>query len=251
MTAVRSDRLDSPSGTHDERVLAWIRSLADDTLAGRTVWCAAALPGAQAAAARLQGLLGRELFVRPLPIAPAEPPVPLALRLDAMLAGAADLGPFGGAARQEYARAAAQAEARIGGRVAPGDVVVLHDALALSLARPMRERGAHAIWHLRVPRGPRVPSARAAFAFLDPHAAALDAYLVAWGEGRAGFTRVAALLPAAGLVDVKETGSGGGRRTNARRQALAWSSILGDIVEADRDDHVGGMLHARPAVAAR
>ena len=33
MAAVRTDRLDVPSGTHDERVLAWTHALAVDTLA--------------------------------------------------------------------------------------------------------------------------------------------------------------------------------------------------------------------------
>lgn len=50
MAAVRTDRLDVPSGTHDERVLAWTHALAADTLAGRTVWCVAALPPGRAAA---------------------------------------------------------------------------------------------------------------------------------------------------------------------------------------------------------
>src|SRR5260221_487294 len=57
MAAVRSDRFDAPSGVHDERVLAWTRSVADDSLAGRTIWCAAALPVGRAAASRLLGLL--------------------------------------------------------------------------------------------------------------------------------------------------------------------------------------------------
>lgn len=34
-------------------------------------------------------------------------------------------------------------------------------------------------------------------------------------------------------------------------RVLAWSSVLGDVVEADRDDRVGGALHVRPAVAPR
>jgi hypothetical protein len=251
MTAVRSERFDAPSGTHDERVHAWTRAQAIDALAGRTVWCAASHPGGRIAAGRLRKLLRGDLVVRTLAVAATEPPASLARRLDSMLAGAAEAWPLGAAAGEEYARATERAEALVGERVAPGDVVVLHDALTVSLARPVRERGAHAVWHLRAPRGPQAPSARAAHAFLDPHEAAVDAFVVAWGEPRARAERVAAVLPAAGLVDVKDASRTEGRRLAAQRLALAWSSILGDVVEADRDDVVGGTLHVRPAVAAR
>ena len=35
------------------------------------------------------------------------------------------------------------------------------------------------------------------------------------------------------------------------RRALAWTSLLGDIVEEDRADNVGGTIQVRPVVAAR
>jgi hypothetical protein len=247
MAAVRTDRFDVPSGTHDERVLAWTRALAVDTLAGRTVWCAAALPAGRASAGRLRALLREEVAVRPLAVAPSEPPAALARRLDAMLAGAAPAPPLGAAAQEAYASEADRAEARIGEAVAPGDVVVLHDALTVALARAVRERGAHAIWHVRAARGAQAPGARAAQAFLDPYTSAVDAFVIAWTEPRErgrGVEHVAALLPAAGHVDVKEAAP-------ARHSALAWSSVLGDVVEADRDDRVGGTLHVRPTVAPR
>jgi hypothetical protein len=137
-----------------------------------------------------------------------------------------------------------------------GDVVVLHDALTVALARAVRERGAHAIWHGRAVRGPQAPGARAAQAFLDPYTAAVDAYVVTWTEPRGQrrrFEHVAALLPAAGLVDVKDAAPGGEAPAGggARIAALAWASVLGDVVEDDRDDRVGGTLHVRPAVAPR
>lgn len=141
MAAVRSDRFDAPLGVHDERVLAWAGSVADDSLAGRTVWCAAALPAGRAAANRLLGLLRGRLIARPLGVAVTEPPAALA-------------------------------------------------------------------------------------SVLDP-------------------------IPAAGLVDVKDAATAGGRRGYAQLRALAWSSILGEVVEADRDDRVGGTLHVRPAMAPR
>jgi hypothetical protein len=255
MTAVRLDRFDVPSGIHDERVLAWTRALAVDTLAGRTVWCVVALPAGSAAAGRLRALLREEVAVRPLAVAATEPLAALARQLDAMLAGAdPDRPPLGVDAHDDYARGAAGAEALIGETVAPGDVVVLHDALTVTIARAVRERGAHAIWHVHAARGAQAPSARAAQAFLDPYTDAVDAFVVTWTEPRERRRRiehVAALMPAVGLVDVKDAMAGGGGRAPAPRSALAWSSVLGDVVEADRDDRVGGTLHVRPAVAPR
>jgi len=255
MTAVRIDRFDVPSGTHDERVLAWMRALAVDTLGGRIVWCAGALPAGRAAAGRLRALLREEVAVRPLAVAATEPPAALARRLDAMLAGAdPDRPPLGAAAYDAYARGAPGAEALIDRTVAPGDVVVLHDALTVTLARTVRERGAHAIWHVHAARGTQPSGARAAHAFLDQYTDAVDAFVVTWTEPRERRRRVehvAALLPAVGLVDVKDAMAGGGGSPPAQRSALAWSSVLGDVVEADRDDRVGGTLHVRPAVAPR
>jgi hypothetical protein len=251
MAAVRADRFDAPSGVHDARVLAWTRSVADDSLAGRTVWCAAALPAGRVAANRLLGLLRGRLVARPLGVAAPEPPASLAGTLDAMLAGAGRPLPLGAAAREAFERGADEAETTVAERIAPGDVVVLHDTLTLLLARPVRERGAHAVWNVAAPRGSLAPGFRAAQTFLDPHAAAVDAFVIAWRERRVGVDRVAALLPAAGLVDVKDVATSGGHREHAQRRALAWTSILGDVVEADRDDCVGGTLHVRPAVAPR
>jgi hypothetical protein len=250
MAAVHSDRFDAPSSAHDERVLAWTHSVADASLAGRTVWCAAALPGGRAAASRLLGLLRGRLIARPLSVAITEPPAALASELDAMLAGVSRQLPLGAAAREVFAHGADDATGTIADRVEPGDVVILHDTLTLLLAGPVRERGAHAVWNLAAP-SPQAPGFRAAQDFLNPQAAAVDAFVIARRERRAGIDRVAALLPAAGLVDVKEAATAGGRREHAQRRALAWSSILGNVVEAGRDDRVGGTLHARPAVAPR
>jgi hypothetical protein len=34
-------------------------------------------------------------------------------------------------------------------------------------------------------------------------------------------------------------------------EELGWSRLLGDIVRAGREEHVGGIVHARPAIAVR
>jgi hypothetical protein len=126
--------------------------------------------------------------------------------------------------RQLAGRAAvrAYAEAQLG----TDDVVVLDDA---GLTAIVRECGAHAVVRVRaLPPGP---------------VSAVDAYLVAWHGGASRGRHLAAVMPHAGRVveaDVRGPGDD-----------LAWSSVLADLVAADRDEHVGGRRHARPAVPVR
>ena len=112
--------------------------------------------------------------------------------------------------------------------VRPGDIVVLHHSLAAAQANELRERGAHAIWHA-----------------LSAHerAPAADAYLMT-GTSWTGGAFVVALVPAAGVVFAKEM-------RGPAYEDIGWCSLLADVVRADREDCVGGTLHARPAIAAR
>jgi hypothetical protein len=112
--------------------------------------------------------------------------------------------------------------------IRPDDVVVLHHHPAAALARAIRDRGAHAVWHARSP--------------LD-RTQDIDAYVL---EGRtaAGARIVAAAMPSAALVDFKEM------RGDAYLE-VGWSSLLGDVVRADRDECVGGTLRARPLIPIR
>lgn len=246
---MRSDRIDLPVGLRERRVLAWMRSEAGDALAGRAVWCVAALSDGHSAGRRLCELLSRDLEVVPLSVEPAEPPAELARELEAMLAGIPSARPLGAAERAAYAHGTGLADQTIGGRVAPGDVVVLHDSFTVSFAAALRERGAHVIWHLR--RRSRAPCVRAAIDFIERGGgAAVDAVVIDERRGVDGEERIAAFIPAAHLLDVREA-SPGGDAAPAERLALAWTSLLGDIVEEDRLDHVGGTIRARPVVAPR
>jgi hypothetical protein len=249
--AVRTERIGDPIGLHERRVLAWLRSSAGDALAGRRVWCAASLSGGHAAGWRLRDLLKDELDIGPLAVEAAEPPAQLARQLDAMLAGIVPPRSLGAAARAAYARASELAEPSLGGRVRPGDVVVLHDCFTVSFAAALRDRGAHAVWHLRRRSGSSAPCVRAAIDFLDRSGgAAVDAVVVDERAGIGGPERVTALVPASRLLDVREVPLGDDA-VRAERVALAWISLLGDVVEEDRADHVGGTIQARPVVAAR
>ena len=119
------------------------------------------------------------------------------------------------------------------GVVGPGDIVLLHDQGAAAVGEAVRERGAHAVFDAgTVPRPSR----------------AAHAYLMAWlpvevPEVRE--ERIAAAIPAAGVVSAKSVAGGpAGRR-------LAWYSLLADVVSSDVGETVGGTFHARPTVAAR
>ncbi|HWC09132.1 MAG TPA: hypothetical protein VG458_08770, partial [Solirubrobacterales bacterium] len=79
---------------------------------------------------------------------------------------------------------------------------------------------------------------------------AVDAVLIHERQGNEEEALITAFLPAAQLLDIREV-SLGGDAARAERVALAWISLLGDIVEEDRTDHVGGTIQARPVVAAR
>ncbi len=251
MATVRSDRITPPAGLHDRRVLAWLRSRGDDALAGRAVWCAAALPGGQAAGRRLRELVRDQIEIGPLAVAATDPPAGLARQLDSMLAGNPPPRSLGAAAREEYLRGAELAAPALAAGVRPGDVVVLHDSFTVSFAATLRDRGAHAIWHLRGRSAPRAPCVREALDFLDrAGAGSVDAVMIDERVGIDGPERVSALLPAAGLLDIREV-SPGGDAARAQRVALAWTSLLGDILEEDRVDHVGGTIQVRPVVAAR
>ncbi|HEV7615476.1 MAG TPA: hypothetical protein VGO36_04530 [Solirubrobacterales bacterium] len=251
MAAVRNERIGDPIGLHERRVLAWLRSRGSDVLSGRVVWCASAHDGGHTAGRRLRELLDDDLEVAPLAVNAPEPPAVLARRLDAMLAGVPSPRSLGAAARTAYARSAELAEPALDRKVRPGDVVVLHDCFTVSSAAALRERGAHAIWHLRRGSGSHAPCVGAAIDFLHRGGAgAVDAVVAHERQRNDEEGLITAFLPAAQLLDIREL-SLEGDAARAERVALAWISLLGDIVEEDRADHVGGTIQARPVVAAR
>jgi hypothetical protein len=192
VTSLLSEFLRAPSSARESRALDGARERTVDTLAGRTVWCVGATTGP---AGRLWESLQ---WASPDGVAAA---------------GLAVLD---------------DAEAPAAAGVRPDDNVVLHEAPGRDLAGAIRDRGAHAVWHVRSP--------------LD-QAAGIDAYLLT-GRTAGGAFLVAAVMPSAGLVDVKAIPGG-------ESVDLGWSSLLADVVRADRDECVGGTLHARPAIAIR
>lgn len=183
------EQLRAPSGTRDTRVFDRTREQTLVELAGRTVWCAGGAP-AQRLRRRLEWSNHDGVMAAWLEVADDVADLPADVR--------------------------------------PGDIVVLHDPVTAAPADAIRQRGAHAVWHVMAPRDP---------------APAIDAYVMT-ARTADGAQVVAALLPGAGIVIAKEM------RGDTYRD-VGWSSLLADVVRTDREECVGGTLHARPAVAPR
>lgn len=232
------------------------RRRAADGLAGRTVWCATALPRGRARARSLRGCLqwggGGDVAAAWLEISARDPLRELAERLDAALRGDRDAtGDLGRPEAEILSAGADDGEAMVGAAVGAGDVVVAHDALTAMLAQAVRERGAHAVWHVHLGAAPQVETVARAWRFVRDYTSGLDAYVMTWSEpARFGATveRIAALMPSADVLAATEIPA---PYASGEPRLLGWSSVLADVVHDDRHENVGGRLHARPAVAAR
>lgn len=254
MTSLSRERFDLGTGRHATRAYALARERAADALAGRTIWLATALPGAQASAQALRGpleLAGGDVAVGTLGVSTGDPLRGLAERLDAMMLGGQEpvvRVPLGRADQDLFRAGVRDSDPLVGRDVRRGDVVVMHDPLVAMLAQAIRERGAHAVLHLRTGPTTGEPIARHAREFLHRFTEALDAYVAASphpvSHGAAG-AHMTALMPGPDSVSAKELPAA------QRYEPVAWCCLLADVVLEDRDEHVGGRLHARPAVAAR
>jgi hypothetical protein len=236
MATLLIEHLGAPATSRDARMLRLMRGRAADALAGRTVWCAGAVPSGHAAARRLGERLGAAdagIATAPLETLAADPLRGMAEQVGRMLAGAAAPEPGLGAAERE-AYEAGMAGEDFGARVGPGDVVVLHDALTPALALGLRERGAHVVWSLRFGGG---TSAAEAWEFLARRLTAVDAFVVS------GAGWVVAVIPAQSEVAAIDAAPAD--------DAWGWTGALAEVVQADRGDTVGGRFHARPTVAVR
>jgi trehalose synthase len=246
-----------PSSARAKRALDYFDDRATDGLAGRTVWCASALAGSRGVAHALRACLEwvgeAGVATQGLEVTAQAPLVRLAERLNEMLHGTATGGGVGlGAPEREIsADGLTVSEALVGRSVGPGDVVVLHDPLTAMLAGAVRERGAHAVWYVEMSAGPPGAAVGEARLFLSEYTSAVDAYVMTWAgpvEHRLRVERIAALMPSADAIAAREVEAGD---AGDRYHHVAWSSLLAHVVEGDRDETVGGTLHARPSVAAR
>ncbi|HEX7300827.1 MAG TPA: hypothetical protein VF257_17640 [Solirubrobacteraceae bacterium] len=251
MTSLTIEQLGLPSSVRRMRALDAARERAADELGGRTVWCATALPGRRAAAQRLRASLqwGGGVVTDLLEVAADDELRSLAERLDAMVEGGA-ASRLGAADAEICARRVRESEELLGA-VAPDDVVVFHDVPCALLVQAVRDRGAHAVWHVHLAAAPRGPMADAVGAFLRRYTPGIDAYVTATSPSMrrgAPVERITAVMPSADVVATKEIPS---PFASGEPRQLGWSSVLADVVHTDRDETVGGTRHPRPTVAIR
>jgi hypothetical protein len=246
MTSLLFENFAEYSGTRDSRVLALARARADEGLAGRSVWCAAASRSSRVRTRALLTCLPAARQAGRIELASDEPLRQIGERLEAMLAGAVAQRPDWDDA-EELARAMQRGEVIVGETVAPGDVVVLDDPLSVVLAPALRERGAHAVLEIRPGSARRRASVSRAEPILRRCSGAVDARVMTWRElGRTGAKRIAALITSEDAVAAKEITARG-----AHPDEICWTTMLAEIVELDRSETVGGRHHARPSVAVR
>jgi hypothetical protein len=216
MTSLLVEHFDTAGGARVTRALGIAGDRVADVLAGRTVWCAATEPAGRAEAAGLR----------------------------ARFAGA---GPDVSAATLP---AAAEDDDAAADWVRPDDVLIAHDAPTLRFSEAVREHGGHAVFRFRAGFVPTA-SRHAALELLAEMPACIDAYLLNWREDRGHgevVEVVVAAMPAAGIIAAKEFPLG---VPGKDLRPLAWRMAVAEVVRTDREEAVGGRLHAKPAVAAR
>jgi hypothetical protein len=143
VTSLMLEHFGVPSSAQDMCRRERARSEAIDGLAGRTVWCAAAVPARRSATEALRSRLGGAGSVATghLDIAADGPLRDLVRQLGAMLGGhARGQRPLGAAQQEIYAGASRDGETLLGGGVRHDDVVVISDPFVAVLAEAVRER---------------------------------------------------------------------------------------------------------------
>ena len=243
------EHLDAPTSARDAHALGAAGDRAGEFLAGRTVWCTTALPGARRSAQMLRDRVNGAapgVTAASLEVSADEALRHLAARVENIMAGVVPDDPgLGAAERDLYAQSVSASDELIGDAVAADDVVVVHDALSAMLARAVRERGAHAVWRFRIDARAR-PSRSPALEFLQRYTTGVDASLLTWlDRDRHGdvIESVTVVMPSARIVATKEFST---RFKGEAPRELAWRMALAEIVRSDRSECVGGTL--RPLI---
>jgi hypothetical protein len=249
VTSLVVERFGMAATSRLRRAVADVDERIGDVLAGRTVWCAVGVPNATQAAdelrVRLEGV-GQDVAAAPLVVAGDETLSSLAQRLDRALTG----GGFDVAAADLLGHGAVAGSELVGAEIRAGDVVIAHDPLSVMASEAVRERGAYALWNVRV-GAEGAAAVGQALDLMRRVTSGVDAYVLAWRERtwRGQMTEcVAAAIPAAAAVVAKQFPAVPDPE-NPRR--LAWRMTVAETVRSDREECVGGRLHPRPVVAAR
>jgi trehalose synthase len=150
-------------------------------LAGRTIWNVNSTATGGGVAEMLQVLVG---YVQDLGI-----PIgwlvitgdaeffAITKRLHNQIHGSLSGSPLGAAEAAHYAQMLAANAVELRARVAPGDVVLLHDPQTAGLAAPLAQAGARVVWRCHIGVDWENDATRAGWDFLRPHLAAAGAYV--------------------------------------------------------------------------
>jgi trehalose synthase len=152
---------------------------AAELLAGRSIWNVNSTARGGGVAELLQTLLayarGAGVDARWLVIEGDSPFFEVTKRIHNRLHGVGgDGGPLGDDERAAYERTLARNCDALLARVAPGDVVILHDPQTAGMAPTLREHGAMVIWRCHVGVDHPNDLAREAWSFLSPYVEAAE-----------------------------------------------------------------------------
>jgi trehalose synthase len=98
-------------------------------------------------------------------------------RLHNQIHGEVAGGPLGAAEAHHYARMLAANAAELLGRIAPGDIALLHDPQTAGLAGPLARAGARVVWRCHIGVGWENDATRAGWGFLRPHLTSAHGYV--------------------------------------------------------------------------
>jgi trehalose synthase len=151
------------------------------SLAGRTIWNVNSTATGGGVAEMLQVLVG---YVTDLGI-----PIgwlvitgdaeffAITKRLHNQIHGDPAGGPLGAAEAHHYTQMLTANAAELLGRIAPGDVVLLHDPQTAGLAAPLVQAGARVVWRCHIGVDWENDATRAAWDFLRPHLTSAHGYV--------------------------------------------------------------------------
>jgi trehalose synthase len=156
-------------------------------LAGRVVWCVNSTARGGGVAEMLRSLLaytrGAGVDTRWLVLEGRPDFFALTKRLHNRLHDAdGDGGPLGDVERSEYEALTAAGAAELAGLVQPGDVVILHDPQTAGMAPALAATGATLVWRVHIGVDEPTDRVRAAWDFLRPYVADVDAYVFSRGR---------------------------------------------------------------------
>jgi trehalose synthase len=151
------------------------------SLAGRTIWNVNSTATGGGVAEMLQVLVG---YVTDLGI-----PIgwlvitgdaeffAITKRLHNQIHGDPAGGPLGAAEAHHYTQMLTANAAELLGRIAPGDIVLLHDPQTAGLAAPLARAGARVVWRCHIGADWENDATRAAWDFLRPHLTSAHGYV--------------------------------------------------------------------------